>query len=77
MSLLCLEHNYFWHRSDLNFPCLALVLNTLGDLKHVLLLSGSRASYCSMKSWIRCPFRALQVLALSATKAFNRFPMHI
>ena len=77
MSLICLEHNYFWHRSDLNLPCLALVLNTLDDLKHVLPLSGSQASYCSKKSWIRRPFRALQVLALSATKAFNRFPMHI
>lgn len=77
MFLLCLEHNYFWYRSDLNLPCLALVLNTLGDLKHVLPLSGSQASYYSMKNWVRCPFRALQVLPLSVTKAFNRFPMHI
>ena len=38
---------------------------------------GLRLPACSMKSWIRCPFRALQVLALSATKAFKRFPMHI
>lgn len=45
--LLGIEHNYFQHRvnSGLNLPCLALVLNTLDDLKHVLPFSGSQASH--------------------------------